>query len=92
MNNHPVSVLIEELIKTKIVPIAVINHTEDEKACPDGSLMEIDHVLVRRDATDRQLEYPVVYIDDEKRVSMLSLEERNDNLDSFYEVIIGRLR
>lgn len=76
----------------KVANIHKINHLEDEKAYPDRALEEIDHVLVMRGATDRQLEYPLVYIDDKNKVSMLSLEESNENLDSFYEVIIGMLR
>ena len=83
-----VSNAIIEIIKTNRVPILVINNINEEDADPYMALQEIEHVLVMRDASDRQLEAPLVYVDDAKKVALFDLEEESDNLNSLYETII----
>lgn len=80
--------IIEGIIESRVVPIIVINNVGSEYASPGFIIDDIEHVLFMREASDSQLEAPLVWIDDEKKTAVYDLEDENDNLDVLYDVII----
>lgn len=83
-----VSHLIEEIIKSNKLAIIVLNNVENENANPEMAIEEIQHVLVMRKASDKQLDAPIVYVNQTEKKSRLDVEESMSNLNILYEAII----
>jgi len=82
--------IIKEIVKNKVVPIVVLNQIEDSDSSPYTAIEEINHVFVMENATDEQLEFPIIYLDDENKTATLNLEEKAKDLNVLYNFIITK--
>lgn len=82
--------IIKEIVKNKVVPIVVLNEIGDSESVPYTVIEEINHVLVMENATDEQLEFSVIYFDDENKTATLDLEEESKDLNVLYNFIISK--
>ena len=82
--------MIKEIVKNKVVPIVVLNQIEDSDSSPYTAIEEINHVFVMENATDEQLEFPIIYLDDENKTATLNLEEKTKDLNVLYDFIITK--
>lgn len=82
--------MIKEIVKNKVVPIVVLNQIEDSDSSPYTAIEEINHVFVMENATDEQLEFPIIYLDDENKTASLNLEEKAKDLNVLYDFIITK--
>lgn len=82
--------IIKEIVKCKVVPIVVLNEIGDSESVPYTVIEEINHVLVMENATDEQLEFSVIYFDDENKTATLDLEEESKDLNVLYNFIISK--
>lgn len=80
--------IIKEIVKNKVVPIVVLNEVGNSDSTPYTVIEEINHVLVMENATDEQLEFSVIYFDDENKTATLDLEEETKDLNELYKFII----
>lgn len=69
--------IIDHLADFKIIPIVVLNKIFALESAPSRTIDEIEHVLVMHNASDEQLNFLIVYFDDEKRSAALSARRRN---------------
>ena len=80
--------IIKEIVKNKVVPIVVLNEVGNSDSTPYTVIEEINHVLVMENATDEQLEFSVIYFDDENKTATLDLVEETKDLNELYKFII----
>lgn len=72
-------------------PIVVINKIDRKDARPDAVLNEIFDLFVTLEATDEQLEFPVLYAIGIDGVAKEELEEEGDSLAPLFEMIVDHI-
>jgi GTP-binding protein len=69
-------------------PIVVINKIDRKDARPDEVLNEIFDLFVMLDATNEQLDFPIIYAEGINGIAKNELEDGNDDLSPLFEQII----
>ncbi len=69
-------------------PIVVINKIDRKDARPDEVLNEIFDLFVMLDATNEQLDFPIIYAEGINGIAKNELEDDNDDLSPLFEQII----
>ncbi len=69
-------------------PIVVINKIDRKDARPDEVLNEIFDLFVMLDATNEQLDFPIIYAEGINGIAKKELEDDNDDLSPLFEQII----
>jgi GTP-binding protein len=69
-------------------PIVVINKIDRKDARPDAVLDEIFDLFVMLDATNEQLDFPVLYAIAKEGIAKEELEDDNDNLSPLLDKIV----
>ncbi len=72
-------------------PIVVINKTDRKDARPDAVLNEIFDLFVMLDASDEQLNFPIIYAEGINGIARYELEDDNNNLEPLFETIIKNI-
>ena len=73
-------------------PIVVINKVDRPEARPFWVLDQVFDLFDRLDATDHQLDFPVVYTSALQGISGLDPEKLDDNMDSLLEIITTKVK
>ena len=73
-------------------PIVVINKIDRPEARPFWVLDQVFDLFDRLDATDDQLDFPVIYTSALQGISGLDPEKLDDNLDSLLEIITTKVK
>jgi GTP-binding protein len=68
-------------------PIVVINKIDRKDARPDEVLNEIFDLFVMLDATNEQLDFPIIYAEGINGIAKNELEDDNDDLSPLFEQI-----
>ncbi len=69
-------------------PIVVINKIDRKDARPDEVLNEIFDLFVMLDATNEQLDFPIIYAEGINGIAKNELEDDNEDLSPLFEQII----
>ena len=69
-------------------PILVINKIDREGARPDWVLDQVFELFANLDATDEQLDFPVIYTSALQGIAKLKLEDASDNIIPLLDAII----
>jgi len=69
-------------------PIVVINKIDRKDARPDEVLNEIFDLFVMLDATNEQLDFPIIYAEGINGIAKDELEDDNDDLSPLFDQII----
>jgi len=72
-------------------PIVVINKIDRKDARPDDVLNEIFDLFVMLDATNDQLDFPIIYAEGINGIAKEELEDDNDNLTPLFDKIIEHI-
>jgi GTP-binding protein len=72
-------------------PIVVINKIDRQDARPDDVLNEIFDLFVNLDATDDQLDFPILYAEGINGIAKYELEDENDDLAPLFEMIVDQI-
>jgi GTP-binding protein len=72
-------------------PIVIINKIDRGDARPDAVLNEVFDLFVGLDATDEQLDFPVLYAIGIKGIAKTSLTDETDNLDALFNLIVKHI-
>ena len=73
-------------------PIVVINKIDRPEARPFWVLDQVFDLFDRLDATDDQLDFPVIYASALQGISGLDPEKLDDNMDSLLEIITTKVK
>ncbi len=68
-------------------PILVLNKIDREGADPDGAMDEVFDLFISLDATDEQLDFPVVYASAKQGYAVHSLDDEPKDLSPLFEII-----
>src|SRR5699024_6351316 len=72
-------------------PIVVINKTDRPDARPDDVLNEIFDLFVMLDASNDQLDFPILYAEGINGIARYELEDTNDDLEPLFETIVKQI-
>lgn len=72
-------------------PIVVINKIDRKDARPDAVLNEIFDLFVTLDATDQQLDFPILYASGKEGFARYELEDLSENLVPLFKTIINHI-
>jgi len=80
--------VLQKALARKLKPIVVINKVDREGADPERSVNEVFDLFVSLDATDEQLDFPIVYASAKLGTATLKMEEPNDDLKPLIDTIL----
>ena len=72
-------------------PIVVINKIDRPGATPDKVVDQVIELFIELDATDEQLEFPVVYASAKNGIAKMDLNEETTDLSCLFETIINTI-
>lgn len=80
--------VLKKALELKLPPILVINKIDRPDARIQGVLNEVYDLFIDLDATEEQLEFPVVYTNAKRGVAKLNLDDDSENLQPLFELIL----
>ncbi len=80
--------VVKKALSLGLKPIVVINKIDKEAADPDRVIDEIFDLFVAMDATEDQLEFPIVYAAARDGYAKYNMEDENKDLEPLFETII----
>jgi GTP-binding protein len=83
--------VLSKSLKLNLKPIVVINKIDRTEARPNWALDQIFDLFVSLDASDQQLDFPVVYASGKNGTATLDLEKPNDSIQPLFETIISQV-
>ncbi len=80
--------VVKKALSFGICPIVVVNKIDKPAAEPDRVVDEVFDLLVAMGASDKQLDFPVVYAAARDGYAMKSLDDEKKNLEPLFETIL----
>ncbi len=80
--------VVKKALSFGICPIVVVNKIDKPAAEPDRVVDEVFDLFVAMGASDKQLDFPVVYAAARDGYAMKSLDDEKKNLESLFETIL----
>ncbi|MFZ5998596.1 MAG: translational GTPase TypA [Nitrospirota bacterium] len=80
--------VLKKALELNLPPILVINKIDRADARIQGVLNEVYDLFIDLDATEEQLEFPIVYTNAKLGIAKLSLEEESENLKPLFDLIL----
>jgi GTP-binding protein len=80
--------VLQKALERKLPPIVVINKIDRPDARIQAVLNEVYDLFIDLDATEEQLEFPVLYTNAKLGSATLSMEEDSDNLKPLFDTIM----
>ncbi|MBM3725440.1 MAG: translational GTPase TypA [Acidobacteria bacterium] len=78
-------------LEARLRPIVVINKIDRHDARPQEVLNEVYDLFIDLDATEDQLDFPIIYANAKAGIAKLSLDDASTDLQPLYEAIINQL-
>jgi len=79
--------VLKKALELNLPPILVINKIDRSDARIQAVLNEVYDLFIDLDATEEQLEFPVIYTNAKQGVAKLTIEDDSDNLKPLFEMI-----
>ncbi len=83
--------VVKKALSFGICPIVVVNKIDKLAAEPDRVVDEVFDLFVAMGASDKQLDFPVVYAAARDGYAMKSLDDEKKNLEPLFETILGHV-
>ncbi|MFN3396298.1 MAG: translational GTPase TypA [Thermodesulfovibrionales bacterium] len=80
--------VLKKALELRLPPILVINKIDRSDARIQAVLNEVYDLFIDLDATEEQLDFPVVYTNAKRGVAMLDLKDDSDDLRPLFDLII----
>ncbi len=80
--------VLKKALELDLKPIVVVNKIDKKDARPNEVIDEIIDLFIDLDATDEQLEFPVIYASSREGFATFDYEKENDNLKPLFDTII----
>ncbi len=72
-------------------PLVVINKIDREFAKPDKVLDQVFDLFISLDATDEQLDFPVIYASAKQGITKKELDDEADSVEALFEMIVDKI-
>jgi GTP-binding protein len=83
--------VLRKALEAKLPPIVVVNKIDRADARPKEVVNEIYDLFIDLDATEDQLDFPILYADARRGIAKASLEQPSDNLAPLFHAIIEHI-
>ena len=83
--------VLKKALSLNLKPIVVINKIDRPGANPSKVLDQVLELFIELDATDEQLEFPVIYASAKNGIAKMNMEESSDNINCIFETIIKEI-
>jgi GTP-binding protein len=83
--------VLRKALENQTRPIVVINKIDRENARPHKVLDMVFDLFVELNATDEQLDFPVIYASAKEGYAVREIHETNDNMEPLFEAIIKHI-
>ena len=84
--------VLKKALALDLKPIVVINKIDRPGARPEKVVDQVIELFIELNATDEQLDFPVVYASAKNGVSKLSMEEQDQDMTPLFETIINTIK
>ena len=84
--------VLKKSLALNLKPIVVINKIDRPGAEPLKVVDQVIELFIELNATDDQLDFPVVFASAKNGIGKLSLEEESDNLSCLFETIVNTIK
>ena len=84
--------VLKKSLGLNLKPIVVINKIDRPGANPQKVLDEVIELFIELDATDEQLDFPVVYASGKNGMSKLDLSQPDGDLTALFETIVNTIK
>jgi GTP-binding protein len=83
--------VLRKALEAKLPPIVVINKIDRSDARPQEVINEIYDLFIDLDATEQQLEFPILYAIARDGIARTSLDDPSENLQPLFEAILKHI-
>ncbi|WP_126425930.1 translational GTPase TypA [Brevibacillus marinus] len=83
--------VLKKALEARVTPIVVVNKIDRENARPQEVVNEVYDLFIDLDATDEQLEFPIVYASGLRGVAGLEPDQLEGDLRPLFETIISTI-
>lgn len=83
--------VLKKSLSLNLKPIVVINKIDRPGANPAKVLDEVLELFIELNASDEQLDFPVIYASAKNGIAKMSLEEESDNVNCIFETIVNTI-
>ena len=83
--------VLKKALALDLKPIVVINKIDRPGARPEKVVDEVIELFIELDATDEQLDFPVVYASAKQGISKLSMSDPDSDMTPLFETIINTI-
>jgi len=80
--------VLKKALEQDLKPVVVVNKIDKPEARAEGVVDEVLDLFIELEASDEQLEFPVVYASAVNGTASLDAETQDENMQSLYETII----
>ena len=83
--------VLKKALEAKLIPVVVINKIDRQDARADKVLDEVYDLFIDLEATEDQLDFPVLYTDARKGIAKRSLEDDSKTLAPLFDTLIATI-
>jgi len=83
--------VLKKALENGAKPIVVINKIDRENARPHKVLDMVFELFLELNATDEQLDFPVIYASARDGYAMREIDQPNDNMEPLYETVVAKI-
>ncbi|MCD8820930.1 translational GTPase TypA [Staphylococcus gallinarum] len=80
--------VLKKALEQNLKPVVVVNKIDKPEARPEGVVDEVLDLFIELEASDEQLDFPVVYASAVNGTASLDAEKQDENMQTLYETII----
>ena len=84
--------VLKKSLSLNLKPIVVINKIDRPGSNPAKVVDQVIELFIELDATDEQLDFPIIYASAKNGIAKMSLEEESDNIYCIFETIIKEIK
>ena len=83
--------VLKKSLALNLKPIVVINKIDRPGAEPEKALDKVIELFIELDASDEQLDFPVIYASAKNGIAKMNLEDESDNITCIFDTIINKI-
>ena len=83
--------VLKKSLALNLKPIVVINKIDRPGAEPEKALDKVIELFIELNASDDQLDFPVIYASAKNGIAKMNLEDESDNITCIFDTIIDKI-
>ena len=83
--------VLKKSLALNLKPIVVINKIDRPGAQPEQALDKVIELFIELDASDEQLDFPVIYASAKNGIAKMNLADETDNITCIFDTIINKI-